>query len=132
MANGNEQPAQGRARRRPPPLVPLLLVLLLPVTLVLLRQVPGQGAPSRAAAGTGIDLRADLETGDSRQFDTLECAHPDRQFRVVRSPVRQGAYSARFEQRPGDTWDNGSVRCLGAIYDSGEQDGDSYFYALSA
>ncbi|SDF23121.1 Polysaccharide lyase [Blastococcus fimeti] len=116
------------------PLFLLLLVLVLAANLVLLREdadtVPDAG--TAAPLDPGIDLRADLETGDARQFDALECAEPDRQFQVVRSPVRQGVHAARFEQRPGDAWENGSIRCLGAIYDSGEQQGDSYFYALSA
>lgn len=115
------------------PVFLLLLAAVLVANLVLVREEE-DASPAGAAAAPldpGIDLRADLETGDERQFDALECAEPERQFQVVRSPVRQGTHAARFEQRPGDVWDNGTIRCLGAIYDSGEEEGDSYFYALS-
>jgi hypothetical protein len=80
---------------------------------------------------SAIDLRGDFETADESQFSALECAAPERQVRVVTDPVRQGRYAARFEQAPGDQWVNGSVRCLAAAYDSGEGEGDDYFYAFS-
>lgn len=90
---------------------------------------PDAAGPSRTDGDGGV--RGDFETGDAGQFDSLECAHPDRQFRIVSDPVRQGRYAARFEQGPGDAWDNGSIRCLAAIYDSGEQQGDEYYYGFS-
>lgn len=76
--------------------------------------------------------RADLETGNGHQFTELECADADRQFRVVESPVRQGSYAARFEERPGDLWaGNGTVRCLGVNGQTNEHAGDDLYYTMS-
>jgi hypothetical protein len=78
-----------------------------------------------------LTVRGDWETGDNSQFSDLECANPSSQFAVVTSPVRQGRYAARFSEGPSDVWLNGSVRCLDALYDSGETTGDTYYYGLS-
>jgi hypothetical protein len=84
-----------------------------------------------APTASGIDFRGDFETSDARQFSALECPHPSRQFKIVTSPVRQGQYAARIEVAPGDTWSNGSIRCMLANYDSDEQSGDDYYFAFS-
>jgi hypothetical protein len=64
-------------------------------------------------------------------FTNLECAHPSTQFTRVTSPVREGAYAAKFTESPSDVWSNGSVRCLATKYDSGETTGDDYYYHVS-
>lgn len=59
-------------------------------------------APKQPAALGGMELqRADFETGDFTQWDGKNVV-ADRSARIVRSPVRQGRYSARFEVRRGD------------------------------
>jgi hypothetical protein len=87
--------------------------------------------PPPTPQGPSIDFRGDFETADARQFGALECPHPSRQFTIVTHPVRQGLYGARFEVAPGDTWTNGSVRCLVAAYGSDESEGDDYYFAFS-
>jgi hypothetical protein len=89
-------------------------------------------AAATAQAGT-VEHRGDFETGDTSQFSGLECPHPDTQFRIVTEPTRQGRYAARFQEGPGDNWvaGDGSIRCLAANYDSGESQGDDYYFGFS-
>jgi hypothetical protein len=100
--------------------------------MVLVVAVPVTGDSRQpATAAPGIDFRGDFETGDASQFSNLECANPRQQFGLVTAPVRQGRYAARFQTAPGDTWDNGTIRCLAARYDTNEREGDDYYYAFS-
>jgi hypothetical protein len=112
-----------RSAVRPAALLALSLASVLPVACV----IP---APA-AGAQDGIDLRMDFEVRNDPHFDGLECAYPDRQFQIVTHPVRQGRYAGRFEERPGDAWSNGSIRCLVADYGSDEKEGDDRYFGLS-
>src|SRR3712207_3299552 len=105
-------------------------MLLVEVSLVVVTATPCTGVDRASPRASGIDLRGDFETFDAGQFSDLECPHPSRQFKVVTDPVRQGRYAARVEVAPGDTWSNGSIRCMVANYDSNERDGDDYYFAL--
>lgn len=112
----------------------VLVAAAVAVVLSMLTSVapPAQWSPNlspEGGDGTAAD-RGDFETGGTSQFD-LECPHSSRQLSVVTSPVRQGRFAARFETAPGDNWVNGSIRCLAALYRSGEGDGDDYYYAFS-
>ncbi|MGH3003704.1 MAG: heparin lyase I family protein [Gaiellaceae bacterium] len=73
----------------------------------------------------------DWETGDNSQFSNLECPHPSTQFAIVTSPVRSGRYAARFSETSADIWDNGTVRCLDALYDTAATTGDDYYFGVS-
>jgi hypothetical protein len=116
--------AQSPRRRWTSARVAVLLLLVLTMT-----NSAEFDRPSPVPAA--IDFRGDFETSDARQFSALECPHPSRQFRIVTDPVRQGRFAARVEVAPGDTWSNGSIRCLIADYDSGEREGDDYYFAFS-
>jgi hypothetical protein len=76
-------------------------------------------------------MSLDWESGTNSAFSSLECAHPETQFAIVRSPVRSGRYAARFSETPADKWLNGQVRCLDGAYDTGESIGDNYYFGFS-
>lgn len=75
---------------------------------------PGQPAPAPAPGGGGgapatppadvpgvVERRGDFESGDLSQWNGVERVAADR-IQVVRAPVREGGFAARFEVRPGD------------------------------
>ena len=75
------------------------------------------------------EIAGTWESGGYAPFSNLECPHPETQFRLVTSPVREGSHAARFNVTGNDVWQDGSVRCLAAMYDSGETVGmDKYFH----
>ena len=76
-------------------------------------------------------LQLGWESGTNSDFTNLECPHPDTQFAIVNSPVREGTYAARFSETKDDVWSNGSVRCLDGRYDTNETTGDDYWFGLS-
>lgn len=73
----------------------------------------------------------DWQSGDNSSFSNLECPHPDTQFAIVTSPVRQGRYAARFSESAGDVWTNGTVRCLDANYDAAATTGEEHYFGFS-
>ena len=73
----------------------------------------------------------DWRTGDNSSFDNLECPHPDSQFAIVTSPVRQGRYAARFSESARDVWINGTVRCLDANYEAAATTGEEHYFGFS-
>lgn len=73
----------------------------------------------------------DWQTGDNAKFSNLECPHPETQFAIVRSPVRQGTHAARFSISARDVWNNGTVRCLDANYDSIATTGQEHWFGFS-
>src|SRR5690348_11246712 len=73
----------------------------------------------------------DWQSGDNSSFDNLECPHPDTQFAVVTSPVRQGRYAARFSETARDVWTNGTVRCLDADYAAAATTGEEHYFGFS-
>ncbi|HET7129323.1 MAG TPA: heparin lyase I family protein [Gaiellaceae bacterium] len=81
--------------------------------------------------GSGVVVALDWQTGDNSSFSNLECPHPDTQFGVVTSPVRQGRYAARFSESARDVWINGTVRCLDANYDSAATTGEEHYFGFS-
>ena len=83
-------------------------------------------------------MRLDFESGNSAQFSSWECPHPATQLEVYSAAKpgypapRQGTYAARISETGADVWaGNNVVRCLGARYDSGEQQGKDYYYGFS-
>jgi hypothetical protein len=76
-------------------------------------------------------MSLDWESGTNSAFSNLECAHPETQFAIVKSPVRAGRYAARFSETGADKWLNGDVRCLDGAYDTGETVGDDYYFGFS-
>jgi Polysaccharide lyase len=110
-------------------MVPQRYRVLFAAVLVCVVAVAGFVALHRST--TEPILALDWESGDNTQFSNLECAHPATQFAVVRSPVRQGNYAARFSETAADSWVNGNVRCLDARYDTGETTGDDFYFGFS-
>ena len=90
------------------------------------------GGESREPAGSAGSIlwSGDFETGDLSQWYGPQQARPGR-IRVVRSPVAEGRYAARFDARQGEFWesDEGSNRSelsLGDIYR--DHEGDERWY----
>ena len=128
------RPVGRRACFRP---APVLAAVAFAAVLVLGGVAAVGGAAPTVVTASGIDLRLDFETGDTSQFSGLECPDPRSQLEVYGdgsgypSP-RQGRYAARFSETARDVWaGNGLVRCLAARYDTGESEGDDYYYAFS-
>lgn len=69
--------------------------LLLALAALLLGSLAAPGA-----ADAGIIERLDFETGNLRQWDDVQALR--RRVILLRSPVRQGRFAARFYVRPGD------------------------------
>ena len=90
-------------------------------------------APAPPPAATTLPgkqiFRGDFETGGLGQWGGLQRVATDR-ITVVRSPVRQGSYAARFEVRNGDNpigyGDRAEVQAL-----TGESEGDERWYSWS-
>ena len=97
------------------------------------RQPLAEAGPGGAGTAKGvIDLQADFTAGEQSPFNAFECGDVAQQFRLDPSITRGGQPSARFEERPGDVWtENGTIRCLAADYNSGEQNGDDFYYGFS-
>jgi hypothetical protein len=80
-------------------------------------------------------MRADFETGNLSQWDSVQTVASDR-IRTVTSPVRQGGFAGRFEVRPGDDpfCQNGGG-CFGdraeVSLDTNEREGDERWYSWS-
>lgn len=87
----------------------------------------GQG-PADVLPGTPV-FRGDFETGGLNQWGGLQRVATDR-ISVVRSPVRQGSFAARFEVRNGDNpigfGDRAEVQSS-----TGESEGDDRWYSWS-
>ena len=85
---------------------------------------------TQAPAGE-IDLAWTLSTAPGPGFSELECPHPETQLRNDPGIQLGGEPSIRFQERPGDRWLDGTVRCLVADYTSGETKGDDYYYGIA-
>jgi Polysaccharide lyase len=104
-------------------------------------QDPGYELVKRAAAAfvarsTEVDngrFVGDWETGDRHQWDRIQYrtggAIAD-QFSIVKDPVRQGSFAAKFVVRPGDVFNSGGERCEVVRY-SFEGEGSDYWYSWS-
>jgi hypothetical protein len=97
--------------------------------------VAAAAAPAGADARRSLELpgsvvlRGDFETGDLGQWSGV--ARVDsRSIRVVRSPVRQGRYAARFEVRRGDNPIGFGDRAQIQIA-TNEREGDMRWYSWS-
>lgn len=97
-------------------------------TAVAVAPPPAGQAPPDVLPGTPI-FRGDFETGGLSQWSGLQRVASDR-ITVVRSPVRQGSFAARFEVRNGDNpigfGDRAEVQSS-----TGESEGAERWYAWS-
>lgn len=76
-----------------------------------------------------IIKRLDYETGNFSQWTAVQALGTDA--RIVRSPVRQGRYAARFVVRPGDYPVGSSGERAELFYSSGETEGTESWWAWS-
>jgi hypothetical protein len=94
-----------------------------------------QEAPSAfvAQSSGGSVFNGDFETGDHSQWTGYQHrtgGDPADQFKIVRDPVRQGAFAAKFTVRPGDVFMSGGERSE-VYWKSHEKEGDDYWYSWS-
>jgi hypothetical protein len=81
-------------------------------------------------------MRADWETGNTNQWDSVQTVNRDR-IQAVRSPVREGSFAGRFEVRPGEDpfCGSGGGGCYGAraevSLDTNEAEGQERWYQWS-
>lgn len=96
--------------------------------------MPAVTAARSEGSAPAVSWRGDLETGDISQWTTLqhEFDRPVAEsFEIVRSPVRQGAYAAKFTLRQGygPFGYNESVELIAGHVD--ESEGDERWYRWS-
>jgi hypothetical protein len=94
--------------------------------------VAGEALPASGAPGA-VSFRGGWESGTFAPWSTLQVEF-DRprsdSFQIVRSPVREGHYAARFTVRQGYSpfgWNESSM----VGWASNERDGDDFYYAWS-
>jgi hypothetical protein len=83
------------------PYIRTLTLALVAAALVAAAVAPAADARRSLELPGSVVVRGDFETGDLRQWSGTASVGP-RSIRVVRSPVRQGRYAARFEVHRGD------------------------------
>lgn len=91
----------------------------------------GDGRPP-----VGVPWNGDFETGNTRQWkgerggSGRQTVANDR-IRVIRNPVRQGRYAARFEVRRGDRWRDSGGNRAELLHWTAEREGDRRQYEWS-
>lgn len=90
-----------------------------------------EARPATVQHHSAAVLHLDWRSGTNEAFTTLECPHPDTQFKIVNKPTRHGGHAARFTIHSDDRWSNGEVRCLDANYTTNEAAGQTYFFGFS-
>lgn len=96
---------------------------------------PAEPAPPPAPTPPPGEFEGDWETGDWRQWSGVHHRTGGNladQFAVLTDPLRQGGFAARFTVRPGDKFGATSGERSEVLWvDSGEGEGDEYWYAWS-
>ncbi len=83
-----------------------------------------------ALASANVKWRGDFETGDRSQYSSAELVSADR-LQVVTTTVRQGAFALRATVKLGDDPINASGNRNELVKDTGETEGDEYYYGFS-
>ncbi len=88
--------------------------------------------PSPSPRPLDVDFTGDFETGDYRQWSSVQEAEPDR-IQIVRDPVREGRFASRHEVREGDEVADGSRAELlwGTSEEPTLREGSEYYFGWS-
>jgi hypothetical protein len=91
---------------------------------------PGPANPTVALPGREL-MRADFETGNLSQWDSVQAVASDR-IQVVGSPVRQGSRAGKFTVHSGDDPLGGNYGDRAEVsLDTNESEGDERWYTWS-